>query len=250
MMVEPIRFPGLLPEGALVSRPDPASLPVPAPTAPVADFRPPAPLWLSCDHAPDNRQLHLWPTGARTGEAAISVPANEGGTARTATGALIFRAGQNSGLCLHDAVPDLGTATAAAIFRPLPGEAAGTVLSLQPKDGSGYLFLAHEDGRLRIGRKDSDLSLTQPAPDGVMLVSLAVAQGRVSLSVNGRSAASAAVDLAGSADLFIGCRSARSGLKNKLGSFHLFDVLVWPDTAEPDQTAALALSRERGRHEV
>ncbi|MBD1205016.1 MAG: hypothetical protein H9533_12925 [Rhodobacteraceae bacterium] len=247
-MTEPILFPGRLPDGALVQRKTrtPAAALAAEPAS--APSGPPAPLWLSCDHAPETTALHLWP--ANTGAAAASVPANETGTARNATGALVFRAGENSGLMLADALPDSTTASAAALFRPTPGASAGTVLSLQPKDGSGYLFLAHEDGQLRIGRKDSDLSLTAPAPDGVILAAISLEQGRVSLTVNGRSAASATLTLSGPADLFIGCRNARPGLKNKLGSFHLFDVLVWPATGRPDLAAALQLRGERGRHGV
>ena len=247
-MADPILFPGCLPDGALVNRPQRTAVAAPAPNPAPAPPGPPAPLWLSCDHAPETAPLRLWP--ARTGEAAASVPANEAGTARSTTGALIFRAGENSGLCLPDALPDTATAAAAALFRPLPGASAGTVLSLQPKDGSGYLFLAHEDGQLRIGRKDSDLSLTAPAPDGVILAALALHADRVALLINGRSAASATLSLSGPADLFIGCRNARPGLKNKLGSFHLFDVLLWPTTGQPDLAAALHLRGERGRHGV
>ena len=251
MMAEPILFHGFLPEGALVRRPSVApapSSPLPPTAAAPLSSGPPAPIWLSCDHAPETARLHLWP--ACTGEAAASVPASSSGTARSATGALIFRAGENSGLCLPDAVPDTTCATAAAIFSPAAGASAGTILSLQPKDGSGYLFLAHEDGQLRVGRKDSDLALKVPAPEGMMLVGLALVQGRVSLLVNGRSAASAPTPFSGPADLFIGCRNARPGLKNKLGSFHLFDVFVWPKEGQPDLSAALRLRMERVRHGV
>lgn len=249
-MTGPILFPGCLPEGALVRRTSHAPAPPSAIAAEAAvpPSGPPAPIWLSCDHAPETARLHLWP--AATGEAAASVPASSNGTDRSATGALIFRAGENSGLCLPHALPDMTDATAAAIFRPAPGASAGTVLSLQPKDGSGYLFIAHEDGQLRVGCKDSDLALTAPAPEGAMFVGIALAQGRVSLIVNGRSAANARMPLSGPADLFIGCRNARPGLKNKLGSFHLFDVFVWPKAGQPDLSAALGLRMERGRHEL
>lgn len=246
-MTGPILFPGCLPDGALV-RPLPSAPARAAAMArdPATTSAHPAPIWLSCDHPSESAPLRLWP--AMAGRAAASVPANETGTARAATGALIFRAGENSGLCLPDALPDRAKATTAAIFRPAPGASAGTVLSLQPKDGSGYVFLAHEDGQFRIGRKDGDLDLTVSAPEGVILVGIALGAGRVSLMVNGRTAASAPLPALGPADLFIGCRNARPGLRNKLGSFHLFDVLVWPEDEQPDLAAALALRAERGRH--
>lgn len=249
-MADPIHFPGRLPNGALVSTLEAPTASntkqQPLPAQQKAPSGPPAPLWLSCDHSPETTPLHLWPS--TEGQAATSVPANETGTARSAEGALLFQAGVNSGLCLSDALPDLDGVTCAALFRPMPGAAAGTVLSIQPKDGSGYLFLAHEDGHLRIGRKDSDLSLTAPSPDGVILAAISLSAGNVALSVNGRSAATAPLAIGGPADLYIGCRNARPGLKNKLGSFHLFDILLWPTDGQPDLSAALTLRRERGRH--
>ncbi|PLL13593.1 hypothetical protein C0V75_09560 [Tabrizicola sp. TH137] len=242
-MTGPLLFPGRLPDGALVRGDTLPTQPTLRPSTPPAA---PAPVWLSCNHAPETTPLHLWP--ASNGQAAASVPANDSGTARSASGALIFRAGENSGLCLADALPDAATASLGAIFRPAPAASAGTILSLQPQDGSGYLFLAHEDGQLRIGRKDADLSLTAPAPEGAILAGLSLAAGRVTLFVNGTAASSAPLALSGPADLFIGCRTARPGLKNKLGSFHLADVLLWPGDPAPDLAAACALRAERGQH--
>lgn len=245
-MADPIRFPGCLPEGALILPDHRPAKPTPSPAPAVQGTA--APVWLSCDHAPEDAPLRLWP--ASTGQIAAAVPANETGTARLANGTLIFRAGENSGLCLPEALPKAEKGIIAVIFRPMSGASGGSILSLQPTDGSGYLFLAHEDGQLRIGRKDADLSLTVPAPDGVILAGLILAQDKVALMVNGRIAGSSSLSLTGPADLFIGCRTARPGLKNKLGSFHLFDVLLWPDAERPDLGAALALRAERGRHGV
>lgn len=249
-MADPIFFHGRLPQAALVSalHAQPATDAAPPQPSPAkrAPSGPPAPLWLSCDHSPETTPLHLWPSA--DGVAATSVPANEKGTQRNAQGALLFRAGVNSGLCLSDALQDMARVTCAALFRPTPGAAAGTVLSIQPADGSGYIFLAHEDGQLRIGRKDSDLSLTAPSPEGVILAAITLDAGNVALSVNGRCAATGPLAIGGPADLYIGCRNARPGLKNKLGSFHLFDVLLWPNEGQPDFGAALTLRRERGRH--
>lgn len=242
-MADPIHFPGSLPPGALVQFRQPAQ---PAPPQPSGD---PAPLWLSADHAPGTGPLLHWPACAGTGTA-HAVPANPGGTPRAPDGALRFSAGENSGLCLPAALPDAATASLAVIFRPLPGASGGTILSLQPQDGSGYLFLAHEEGQLRLGRKDGDLALSAPAPEGALLACLTLATGRLRLSINGGNTVTAQQALSGLADLFIGCRNARPGLKNKLGSFLLYDLLLWPGDPAPDLTAARALLAQRGQHGI
>lgn len=253
MMSDPIHFPGRLPDAVLVRpRPQPGAQPGPAPD-PIAPPRPeappagpPAPVWLSCDDTPEENPLHRWPTS--NGQVAVAVPANASGTARGKSGTLLFRAGVNSGLCLPDALPDLAHATVAAIFRPAPGASAGTVLSLQPQDGGGYVFLAHDEGQIRLGRKDSDLSLTAAAPDGSFLAGMVFSDGEVAVFINDRMMARTPLALAGPTDLFIGCRNARAGLKNKLGSFALTDVLIWPGEGRPDLAAACALCAKRGRN--
>lgn len=248
-MTGPILFPGRLPQGALLGgSPTPAA---PAPAAPAPQpVTHPAPLWLDKDHGLSSPRATHWDARLPAGSRAEAIADNETGTALAASGALAFAARQNGGFLLARAIPDAARCTLAAIAAPVAGQPGGTILSLRPLDGSGYLFLSLEDGTARIGRKDSDLALSLPVPDGVALLTLALDHGGVTLCVNGGTAQTARTPIEGPADLYIGCRDGRGGLKNKLGAFRLSDVLVWPDDPAPDTTQAQTLWRERLRHGI
>ena len=244
-MTGPILFAGRLPRGALL-RADATA----APPAPPARDAAPAPLWLDKDHGMTGPRALSWQARHPQGLTAEAVADNAAGTARAPSGALAFAARQNTGLLLARAIPDAAHCALAAILHPEPRQPGGTVLSLRPLDGSGYLFLSVEDGTARIGRKDGDLSLSLPVPEGAILLHLALSDGRIALSVNGGPPQRLSAALQGGADLYIGCRDGRGGLKNKLGAFRLSDLMVWPDGPAPDLAAAPALWRERRTHGI
>jgi hypothetical protein len=232
-----IRFKGRLPTGALV-RADPIAL---------------APLWLSASPTEVSLEAGLvlgWQARGAVVQA-LPVAANTGGTRWQAEPpALRFDAKVNGGQWLAGAVPDLSAVTIAVIFS---GADARTVLSLQASGHGPSIFLDARGSDHRLVVKDRADIAVQALGQDARLVVIALASGRGWLSVNGGPAVSGVFGegLAGPADLYIGCRGAQTGLRNKLGSFALSDVLIWPgQVLLPGAAPAkiLALWHERQRH--
>ena len=245
-----LRFAGTLPPGALV-RLDP--VPVAAP----------APIWLTADpddleFAPqDPARVLGWRARGAPSCVAHAVAANPSGTTYRER-ALRFDAEVNGGLLLADALSDAACLTLGLIFKADLPEAR-TLLTLQPAGAEGSLFLDAKGADLRLGQKGGETELmlqAEGAADQVTLVLLALDDGQAWLAANGGAAVRAGTGLAtvGLADLFIACRGARGGLRNKLGAFALSDVLIWPGQnllAQAQDVAlsgAIALWQERARH--
>ncbi len=234
-------YPGTLPEGALVR------------TGTAAP--PPEPLWLDAGSGltlSDAGRVLAW--SAKSGRAtARPVPGNVNGTGfLTDPPALHFMAGENGGLRLSDALPDAAMLTFGVILTPDLPEAR-TLLSLQPlghleTDDPDYIFISLEGMALRLARKGSDtaLALTLSPDTRVPLMILCGLNGGLArLSVNGGPVQDGKLPVvAGPADLFIGCRSGRKGMRTKLGGIDLTDVTVWPgrdllaEAALPDRATA------------
>jgi hypothetical protein len=246
----PLIYPGLLPLGALVR----VNKIAPAPA------EQPAPLWLDATCGvtlSDAGRVLAW-SGKGGGATACPVPGNVSGTGfLNDPPALHFVAGENGGLRLSDAIADAGTLTFGLIVTPDLPEAR-TLLSLQPLGHEDYIFLSMEGMRLRLARRDADsaLAVTLPPDSRVPLLILCSLSGdEVVMSVNGGPPVGARLAAErGPADLFIGCRNGRKGMKNKLGGFDLSDVLVWPGQnlhATPEGLAAVnALWEDRCRRGV
>ncbi len=224
-------YAGRLPQGALV-RPDVVT-------------RPAAPIWFDAGEG-----LELAPSGrmqgwtAREGRAeARPVAANATGT-RVEGGALAFQAGECGGLVVAGAVPDAAAVTFGAILTPRPPEAR-SLLSLQPLGSEDYIFLSLEGDRLRLARRGAEdaVVLTLPAPSGPLLILCRLTDGQARISANGQAATGPLAVEATPADLYIGCRNGKGGMKGKLGSFTMTDLLIWPQGG--DTAAAEALWRER-----
>ena len=245
-----LRYAGTLPPGALV-RLDP--VPVAAP----------APIWLTADpddlaFAPqDAGRIIAWRARATPTIVARAVAANPSGTTYRER-ALRFEVEVNGGLRLTDALADAACLTLGLIFKADLPEAR-TLLTLQPAKAEGSLFVDAKGAELRLGQKGGETELmlqAEGAADQVTLVLLALGDGQAWLAANGGAAVSAGTGLAtvGPADLFIACRGARGGLRNKLGAFALSDVLIWPGQnllAQAQDVAlsgAISLWQERARH--
>lgn len=213
-----LTYPGPLPAGALVRL---------APGDPT-----PAPIWLDSSQGltlNDAGRVTAW--AARLGQVrARPVPANDQGTARDGA-ALRFDAGENTGLMLDPALSEGATLTLGLILRPTPPEAR-TLLSLQTQGAEDYLFLSLDGPLLRLAQRGTETELSLPLsapPQGPLLILCALSEGQAHLSVNGQAPVSASLPHSpGPADLFLACRTARTGMRNKLGGFALFDVLIWP----------------------
>ncbi|MDP3960854.1 MAG: hypothetical protein Q8Q26_12490 [Pseudorhodobacter sp.] len=245
-----LHYAGILPPGALVRlNPTPVAAP--------------APIWLTADpddleFAPqDASRAIAWRARATPSCVAHAVAANPSGTTWR-HGALRFEAEVNGGLLLADALADAACLTLGLIFQAGLPEAR-TLLALQPRGAEGSLFLDAKGSELRLGQRGGETQLLlheTGAADQVMLVLLALGDGQAWLAANGGAAVRAGTSLAtvGPADLFIACRGARGGLRNKLGAFALSDVLIWPGQnllAQAQDVAlsgAISLWQERTRH--
>lgn len=229
----PILFPGRLPPGALVHGHTTAPAIIPPTDRP-------APIWLTVDPAccefseANPGRITGWQARGDQNATALAVAANESGTHFVPSPPhLQFETGVNGGMFLPDTIPDADCVTVGMICRLDPGEDARTLLSLQSRGDDNYLFLSGDDGNLRLTQKTGEeelmLPLPEPAAKAVLLL-FAVASGRMFMAVNAAQPVSATTvnNPVGRADLFVGCRNARSGLQNKLGRFTLTDVMIWP----------------------
>jgi hypothetical protein len=198
---------------------------------------------------------------ARNGAQAIPVGPNTDGTlfdAANTPPVLRFEAESHSGLVLSGAISDIAASSFGLIFQTAEGDAE-TLLTLQPLGLKDYVFLAGRGGEVLAGQDAGDFALSLPLiqkAGQVVLVLCGVSGRRVTVAVNdldGVAGTLGATWTGGAADLFIGCRGQRAGLRRKLGSFGLSDVLVWPDRdcladrADTGAAGARALWHERQR---
>lgn len=229
-----IIFPGKLPPGALVQDGSPKT----ATGGVFAEI--PAPIWLTADvsnfefseTSPD--RIIAWQSSGSVKFKAEAVAANELGTLfLPAPDRLQFTTGTNSGIILPDAIAEAENVTIGLVFHADETEDPRTLMSLQSRGDDNYLFLSGDDGNLRLTQKTGDEELVTPLPNagtGATLLLCAVEGEHVFMGVNGGPAMTTATagTPSGMADLFLGCRNARSGLHNKLGRFTLTDVMIWP----------------------
>lgn len=184
---------------------------------------------------------------------AMAVPTlpNQGGT--RFDGALQMATGSHCGLVLRAASPRAVCFTAAVIYST-PADDARSLLAVNTGNANNMIFLTDAEGEVTAKDRSGGVTAVLPAARGgagpkLAMVSLspqglllraggktAMAQGRVT-----------GMDLP--ADLFIGCRSDRSGLAKTLGGARIHDVIFWPERAvlaqqTPADTAVLdALDR-------
>ena len=219
---------GPLPFGVLLR---PTKAPAALPATPVSE----ADIWLDASTGvtlSDTGRVTAWASRGANPAQALPVPDNATGTAyRSDPPALQFAAAENGGLRLAGAIADAACLTVALILTQGQPEAR-SLLSVQPLAHEDYIFLSLEGPHLRLARKDAAKGLAQTLPveaQGPLLILCAFSSGMARLSVNGGTAVAAPLPIEpGFADLFLGCRTARKGMKNKLGRFDLSDVMVWP----------------------
>jgi hypothetical protein len=256
----PIHFDGALPLGALVgtgfSQPT-----APRPVAAKVNLGPPAPIWFSTAQSERlgfnrDQRVTAWQAMPPATVHARPVHFNAEGTGwDSAARALDFVEKTHGGLCIEAALPQAQRFSVGLIYTPPVKRDAQTLLSLQAKGAENYLFLSAENDFVRFGMKGGDANLSAPDPQKLTLLVLSSDGAKVRMALNRDLAISVDCKLDPAAlDIFIGCRGETRSLLNKLGSFKLTDVLIWPDqdvlagevVRAPD--AALALWQERLRH--
>ena len=151
---------------------------------------------------------------------------------KTANARLEFRAGHHCGYTVPGPVDTIQDWSYAIRFQADSGEAL-TLLTLNFSDSNNYVFLQHVGGAMTFQDRKGTFKLSTPfSSDHDCLVVAGQSDGQFWLRVNNETVASEthdSPDLAGPSHLFIGCRSQRAGLKKKLGTFELTDVIFWPD---------------------
>lgn len=250
-------YPGRLPIGALLDHDMPAA---PATASPAATLPPPAPIWFSTA-ATDTLELNE--NGRVTAWQAVGQPARltalnhnrEGTVWDRAAKALQFQGRTHGGLGADAILPHGNCFSLGMIYTPLPKGHTMTLCSLQAVDSEDYLFLSAWNGIIRFALRENEANFSQTEPKTTTLLVLSSNGTQVKLAVN-RGPCSA-IDFAIPDlphDLFIGCRGSARSLVNKLGSFDLTDVMIWPDqdvlSGQHAQApeSALAHWQERLRH--
>jgi hypothetical protein len=154
-----------------------------------------------------------------------------------------------------------GTFTMAVVYKPATDFPAKTLLTLNtgyPGDKdheANYLFLSDGGDFFTVKDVRGCVDLTAPvtsSPDGMRMTIVTLSGDTLAVAENRNAPVIAQGKDAGmqtSADLFIGCRSHRGGLKKTLGRAVISEVLFWPRHAlllprtQADTDAYLALKR-------
>jgi hypothetical protein len=174
---------------------------------------------------------------AQNGALAGPIPPNQGNSRFTATApaGFDFETGVHCGLCLPQVAPSAARFTVAMRYSAAESDPR-TLLSVNTGQANNMIFLSEADGLLTAKDRGNGISAELRAPLRGAEPHLAVVSftGRsLILSLDGRGTTvegrAAGMDLP--ADLFIGCRSTRSGLHKTLGAARIHDVIFWPDRA-------------------
>jgi len=155
----------------------------------------------------------------------------------------ILRTGAHCGFTLQNAVQKLGRFTAAVVFAA-PDEDIRSLFALNTGASNDMIFLSESEGQIFAKDRAGGVSVQLPAPaqrSARWRLAIVSYTGRgLHLWADGAAAYSQGVALGmeGPADMFIGCRSNRSGLAKTLGAGRIREVLFWPNRALLDEPAS------------
>ena len=174
---------------------------------------------------------------------AVQTAANRNHTVFAAQGGaahLVFAKGQHCGFMWDGTGVDPQNWSCAIRFHAADNDAR-TLMTLNPEGTDNYVFLQQISGQMILKDQQNTLELARSATgsEGPMLVTLGMSQNRLWLHLSGETTQSSAarIDLIGPLTFLIGCRSNKPRLLKTLGGFHLFDVVIWPDSNILDQGA-------------
>lgn len=163
-----------------------------------------------------------------------------------------FQTGVYGGFTLSNAVPKIDRFTAAIIYSVAKDDAR-SLFSLNTGAANAMVFLSEAEGKLFAKDRAGAIEVSLPAPprhSQKQMVILSFARRQLFLWAGGVmvSAQGYPEGLDTAADLFIGCRSNRSGLVKTLGASVIHDVMFWPDRALLGSTDARDIAALAGLH--
>lgn len=146
---------------------------------------------------------------------------------------LVTREGVNCGFALENVVLTQPKFSMAVLFAS-PKARAGTLLTLNPREGRAYLFMSESEGVVSMKYRDQpdELSVNGGGQSDLTLACASVSGRDMKLAVNGAPPKALEVEAEiepGDYDLFIGCRSDRPGIAKTLGEARIASVWLWPD---------------------
>ena len=180
---------------------------------------------------------------------AIAVPAkpNTGNSKRAmqaGISGLDFQRRMNCGYCISEALFRDGPFSVAVLYAPATEHDPCSLVTVNPMNFDNYVFLTDRDGAVELTDQQASFALKHPITQDARIFRLVVfsrTEEGYTLAVDGektifgRSVADSLkedgplLDTSGLCDLFIGCRSHRSGILKTLGQMLLTDVFLWPD---------------------
>jgi len=154
---------------------------------------------------------------------------------------LVFNKKHHGGLWVEEATANANCFTFAVIYLSHRKEAK-TLLTVNSQNTEDYIFLSEQDGTLLFKNDANILEVSTPIEphNGYALVIGGFSEGQLFLQQNGGDVVTSpakTLPFSGPADLFIGCRSHRSGILKTLGESRVSDVFFWSGTnhlCEPD----------------
>ena len=167
----------------------------------------------------------------------------------------------NCGLVAKEITQSAGTFTMAVVYRPSEEAPSKTLLTLNTGYSGGsdaesnYLFLSDAGDFFTVKDVRGAVELVVPVtsrPDGLRMAVVTLSGDQLALAENldaPQVVTGADAGMRTAADLFIGCRSHRSGLKKTLGGATIVEVMFWPKHAlllprnAADQAALVDLKR-------
>jgi len=207
-------------------------------------------IWCDARHSDLERDadgvVRVWHPRQGTTPAMPAAPNK--GHSRLGPQGLLLNTGVNCGFALEGAVPDAACLSFAVLYHS-GGADIRTLLSVNLHAAKNYLFLYEQEGTLGLKDQANNGTLERPAAGaGIKLVTGGLSDRRLFLRQNTGPVQSVAVpglEMAGTADLFIGCRSHRDGLLKTLGQGAIAAVFLWPGLNVLDAGSATAVAQLR-----
>ncbi len=202
-------------------------------------------LWFEADKTRFNvdksRAISAWRSGDTTATPAQPNDGNGTLSRFVKDAGLTCQTGLNCGLTVEKATQNATRFTMAVLYRPAIEGDPETLLTVNTGYNGGddkdaaYLFLAERDGELSVKDTRGSIELNVPSrakPGEDHFVIVTLAGDTIALAQNVAPAEvmrGAQPPMQNPADLFIGCRSHRKGLKKTLGNSIIREVFFWPD---------------------